>query len=69
MACILKELKTHIATRYSKNLSVEWKDNICTAIFDNIFDIIKSCKTFGDLCQISHEDTSKSSDKNNKKPE
>ena len=69
MASILKELKTHFAARYSNNLSVEWKENACRAIFDTIFDIIQSCKTFEELCQISHEDTSKSSDKNNKKPE
>lgn len=68
MANILKELKIHIATRYSKNLSVEWKDSACSSIFDAIFDIIKSCPTYEDLHKLSHEDTSKSSDQNNNKP-
>lgn len=68
MASILKELKIHIATRYSKNISVEWKDSVCRSTFDTIFDLIKSCKIIGDIYKLSHEDTSKSSDKNSNKP-
>lgn len=34
MENILKELKTNIAIKYSKNLTVQWKDDACKTIFD-----------------------------------